>query len=110
MDIASIRPILRPTIPATHLVNNLPGKRRRRKSRSRHRRLPILIHKPRHSSPSIHLPPTNTAFRFATVGSKFHPPKLTNLPVHAPRPLRARHHAKDQDIHMALMPMKHSQA
>jgi hypothetical protein len=110
MDIASIRPILRPTIPATHLVNNLPGKRRRRKPRPGHRRLPVLIHKPRHSSPSIHLPPTNTAFRFATVGSKFHPPKLTNLPVHAPRPLRARHHAKDQDIHMALMPMKHSQA
>ena len=89
MNIAPICPILRPAMSATHLVNNLPGKRRRREPRPRHRPLPILIHKPRHGSPSIHLPTTNSALRFATIGSKFHLPKLNNLPVQAPRTVRA---------------------
>jgi hypothetical protein len=99
MNIAPIRPILRSTMPATHLVNNLPGKRRRRKPRPRHRPLPILIHKPRHSSPGIHLPPTaNTALRSAAKGSKFHLSKLTNLPVHSPRLIEARNQAYAIDL------------
>jgi hypothetical protein len=90
MDIAPIRPILRSATFATHLVDDLPSKRRRWKSRPSHRLLPILIHKPRHGCPSIHLPPTtNAALRFATISSKFHPPKLPNLPVYSRR-VRAR--------------------
>ncbi len=83
MDVAPIRPILLPAIPASHLVDNLPGKRRRRKPRPRHRPLPVPVHKPRHRRPCVRPRTTApTSLRLTAVRSQFHPSNLADTPVH----------------------------